>query len=259
MSEGVMSQFKQPLDIYNPAEFYAALGLLTVFSLQHREATIHSHFEILPHHGENNATFVVSSHADLRPEQVINDLANATVTADKSVNVWRNPKENPMLVSPVTLSSSGWSITLDWWLDELRYETNRLKFWSGNSNPVEMLKSFIKYGTGLVNAGGTVFGFDIRSSRDALVMGYSKKDIRERASLYPQTELLCAIGLQHYRPRNLTYYAWQKSIPLSITHGAAIQDIPGLQQSRYEFEVRKIGQGTKEVIPVKDRFMAASR
>lgn len=253
-----MSEVKQQLNIYNPAEFYAVLGLLTVFSLQHPEADLSSHFEVSEHHGENNATFVVSGHADLHVEQVIGDLANANITVDRSANVWRNHSLNPNLVSPVILSAKGWSITLDWWLDELRYKTNSLKFWSGNSRPVDMLKSFIKHGTGHVDAGGTVFGFDIRSNRDALAVGYSNKDTGEKAGLYPQTEMLCAIGLQHYRPLNLTYYAWQKPIPLSITHAAAIQDVPGVQQSKYEFDARKISQSAWEALPATRTFSAAA-
>src|SRR6516162_1830969 len=134
-----MSEAKQQLDIYNPAEFYAALGLLTVLSLQHREAELDSHFELAGHQGENNATFVVSSEAGVRIEPVMDDLAQAKAVPDTSANVWNNPQENPQLVCPVILSSDGWSITLDWWLDELRYQTGSLKLWSGNSKPADML------------------------------------------------------------------------------------------------------------------------
>jgi CRISPR-associated protein Csb3 len=255
-----MSEVKLQLDIYNPGEFYAALGLLTVFSLQHPEAYIYSHFQLYRHQGESNAAFVISSQADLRVEQVADDLAKANVATDSSANVWRNPKEkNPILVSPVIFSSNGWSITLDWWLDELRYTPNNsLKLWSGNSNPADMLKSFTKYGEGRVNAGGTVFGFDTRASRDALEVGFSKKDTGERAIVYPRTEVLCAIGLQHYRPRQLRYYAWEKPLPLSITHAAAIQEIPGVPQFPVEFKVHKIGQGAKQVVPSRLSFMAAA-
>src|SRR5262245_47066607 len=119
-----MSTVEQRLDVYNPAEFYAALGLLTVFSLQHPKADLSSHFDLSGHQGENNAAFVISSEIDLRREQVTEALRNATVAADRSANVWRNPKENAALISPVIVSSNDWNITLDWWLDELRYRPN---------------------------------------------------------------------------------------------------------------------------------------
>jgi len=253
-----MNEIKHELNIYNPAEFFASLGVLTVSGLQHPNADIHSHFAISGHRGESNATLVVRSEALLSLETVVRELANATLVEDKTANVWKNPNENSRLISPVTLKTDTWSITLDWWLDELRWKSSELKFWSGNSRPLEMLRSFIKLGTGFVKAGGTVFGFDTRTSRDALTVGYSKKDTGEKAGLYPLTELLCAIGLQQYRPHNCTYYGWRQSIPLSITHGAAIQEIPGLQQSKYEFAVQKIGQGVKQAFPAAEDFEAAS-
>jgi len=48
-----MSEVKYQLDIYNPAEFYAALGLLTVFSLEHHNAQLWSHFQVHDHAGES--------------------------------------------------------------------------------------------------------------------------------------------------------------------------------------------------------------
>ncbi len=254
-----MYEVKQPLDIHNPSQFYGALGLLTLISLRQPACDLYSCFEILCHQGESNATFVISGDLDLQLEQVTSELTHAVATADTGANIWKNPKEKPELISPVILSSNGWSIVLDWWLDPLRYETNHaLKLWAGNSKPVDMLKSFIKQGEGFARTGGTVFGFDTRTSRDSLSVGYSRKDTKEKAGSFPQAELLCAIGLQRYRPHNLTYYAWHRPVPLSITYVAAIQEIPGLPQSRFEFAVRKIGQGAKEVTPAQNTFSAAS-
>ena len=249
-----MKQFRHQLDIYNPGEFYAALGLLTVFSLQHRPADLDSHFELLGHQGDNNSELLISSERELRAEDVSDELKTAQVTADTTANIWRNPREKASLSCPVVLSTKRWSIVLDWWLDELRYApASNLKLWSGNSNPADMLRTFIRLGGGSVHAGGTVFGFDTRISRDALAVGFSKKDTRQKAALYPRTELLCAIGLQQYRPRNCAYYAWHSQIPLSVTHAAAMMEIPGLPQTRIEFEIRKIGQGAKEVVSSRHR------
>src|SRR5579872_460982 len=141
-----MGIVKSQLDIYNPAEYISALGLLTVFSLQHPGTDILSQFQVAGHLGNDNATFIASCDKDLSLEQVSTDLANADVRVDKTANVWRNPRENPQLVAPVILAASSWSVVLDWWLDDLRYKTNGLKLWSGNSNPVDMLRSFIRLG-----------------------------------------------------------------------------------------------------------------
>jgi len=246
-----ISTITHPLDIYNPAEFFASLGLLTALSLQHPDAEMFSHFVISGHQGDHNAVFVIGSLAELSLQQVITDLASAQVNEDRNANVWRNREENPKLISPVIVSANGWSTVLDWWLDDLRWRSGLLKLWSGNSSPLEMLKVFIKLvksGTDLVNAGGTLFGFDTRVSRDAMGMGYSKKDTGEKAGVYPLTELLSALGLQRYRPRRREYYAWQKPIPLSITHAAAVQEMPGIGQRLYVFDVQKIGQGAKQAL-----------
>ncbi len=251
-----VGEVRHELDIHNPAEFFASLGVLTAFSLQHREAEIYSYFDISGHQGEHNAAFIVDSDAELSVEKVMQDLANAEVIEERSANVWKNRTENPRLICPVMLSANGWTILLDWWLDELRWKPGYLKLWSGNSSPLEMMRSFIKLGTGFVNAGGTLFGFDTRVSRDAVDVGYSKKDTKERAGAYPLTELLSALGLQQYRPRRagsrtFAYYAWQKPVPLCITHAAAVQGVPGIGQRLYEFEVQKIGQGAKQAVRAK--------
>lgn len=241
-----MFQIYHSLDIYNPGEFFASLGLLTVFSLQQSEAEMVSHFEISGDEGEDNATFVLDSSAELNMQKAIDDLANSQVQEDTEANVWRNAKVNPRLFSPVILSANGWRITLDWWLDALHWEPSLLKLWSGTSSPLEMMRAFSRLGMTFVNAGGTLFGFDTRASRDAGDIGYSKKDTREKAALHPLTELLSAIGLQRYKPRRFAYFAWQKPIPLPITHAAAIQEVPGTGQRLYTFTVRKIGQGAKQ-------------
>lgn len=253
-----MHKITHEFDVYNPAEFFASLGILTAFALQYPQADIRSHFVISAHRGETNAALVISSDVPLYLEKAMSELRTANLTEDKTANVWKNPGLNPKLFSPVIITTASWSITLDWWLDELRMEANDLKFWAGNSTPVDMLMSFIKLGTDFANAGGSVFGFDTRSSRDALTVGYSKRDTGEKAGLYPMTELLCAIGLQQYRPSNFTYYAWRETIPVNITHAAAILEIPGLRQSRYKFQVQKISQGAAQVFPAADISLAAS-
>src|SRR5579872_6004506 len=208
-----MTEISHELDIYNPAEYFASLGVLTALGSQYPDANLRSHFVVARHRGERNTTFIVQGEAVLCIGDVANQLATATVVEDKMANVWKNPKGNPKLISPVILKTDKWEIVLDWWLDELRWESNELKFWGGNSNPLEMLRSFIKLGADFAEVGGTLFGFDARTIRDSLTVGYSKKDTGEKAGLYPLTELLCAIGLQRFRPRNQTYYAWMNPIP----------------------------------------------
>jgi CRISPR-associated protein Csb3 len=247
------------LDIYNPAQFYAVLGMLTVFSQQHPDTVILSHFQIEHHTGENNAEFVMESEADLILANIIADLRTAKITDEKSVPVSRNEKiKNPTYLLPVNLQGNGWSLLLDWWLDEFQYDVRknpRLKMYAGDSSPLNMLKqyqSLIKDGDTLdsfvkLKTGKSAFGFDTRISRDSLAAGYSANTLGEAVKLFPLTEMLCGIGLQQFRPTSEAYFAWQKPIPVSIAHAAAIQEVIGTDQNRYQFSIRKVSQGMNEI------------
>src|SRR5260370_14414530 len=97
------------------------------------------------------------------------------------------------------------------------------------------------------------FNVDNRASRSALQAGYSCNDAREAASLYPWSELLCAISLQNFRPtrvgKKVQYYTWHKAIATSIAHAACKQEIPGLHSKGFEIYFAKVGQ-LKEVSSV---------
>ena len=252
-----MLEFK--IDIYNPAQVYAVFGALTVFSKQRAKADILSHFEIEHHTGENNTTFVVEAEADLSLANLIAGLRKAKITDDEDAPVSRNTRINsPTYLLPVNLHSDGWEIALDWWLDEFQYDVRkkpRLKMYAGDSSPLNMLKqyqSLIKEGDSLdsyvkLKTGKSAFGFDTRISRDSLDAGYSANTLGEAVKLFPLTEMLCAIGLQEYAPTSEAYFAWRKPIPVSIAHAAAIQEVPGTQQSRYEFTIKKVSQGMNEI------------
>jgi CRISPR-associated protein Csb3 len=98
-----------------------------------------------------------------------------------------------------------------------------------------------------VKRGKSSFGFDTRASRDALRQGYSEKEAGDASALYPETEFLCAIGLQNFRPTKDSYFVWRRPVPISISHVAAVQEVAGLRQDKYTTTIGFVGQGLRAI------------
>jgi CRISPR-associated protein Csb3 len=232
-------EFRFKLDVYNPAEYYASLGLLELVSQQDDE--VRSRFESDDTTG-TNSTFMMTCKDVVSP-----DLKALAVTALK----YANP-----LIAPVMVGS----LELNWWMNDFKDDKrNNLKLYGGNSRPVDMLKTFqhvmgevdgnVLQHSVKVRTGKSSFGFDTRASRDALMVGYSQKEAGDPSVIYPETEFLCAVGLQNFRPSkdSYSYYIWKRPVPVSVAHAAAVQEIVGLRQSRYTMTVEFVGQGLRAV------------
>lgn len=230
-------EIKLKLDVYNPAEFYGALGFLELVSWQ--DGDVMSHFESEGSTGANS-TFLLRS-----KDIVLPDLRAIKVTAQR----YKDP-----LTAPVTVDG----LELNWWLNQFRDDKSSLKMWAGTSRPVDMLNKYQSLSTGDINedtlqhavkvkTGKSSFGFDIRASRDALTLGYSQKEARDASALYPETEFLCAIGLQNFRPAKDSYFVWRRPVPISISHVASIQEVAGLRQDKYSMTMGFVGQGLRAI------------
>lgn len=234
-------EIKLKLDVYNPAEFYGALGFLELVSRQDGDVT--SHFES---EGATGADSTFLLHTD--KEIALPDVHAIKVVAKE----YKDP-----LTAPVMVGGVG-GLELNWWLNRFRDDADkRLKLWSGNSKPADMLKRYqqvvgeidenILQHSVKVKTGKSSFGFDIRASRDALTLGYSQKEAGDASTLYPETEFLCAIGLQNFRPAKDSYFVWRRPVPISISHVAAIQEVPGLRQDKYTMTMGFVGQGLRAI------------
>jgi len=236
-----MMELRFALDVYNPAEYYSALGLLELASQQHDEVL--SQFESDDTTGANS-TFVLLTDKEI----MLRDLRLLTVTALE----YKDP-----LIAPVVFEGS---LELNWWMNQFRNGKSHLKLWAGNCRPVDMLKTFQKVmgeanGAMLqhsvkVKTGKSSFGFDTRARRDALAVGYSQKEAADPSAIYPETEFLCAIGLQNFRPVKDSYCIWKRFVPVSVAHAAAVQEVAGLRQSRYTMTIAFVGQGLRAVSQV---------
>src|SRR6266852_770143 len=112
-------EIKLKLDVYNPAEFYGALGFLELVSWQ--DGGVTSHFESEGSTGANS-TFLLRT-----KDNVLPDLLAIKVTAQ----TYKDP-----LTAPVTVDG----LELNWWLNQFRDDKSGLKMWAGTSRPVDMLK-----------------------------------------------------------------------------------------------------------------------
>jgi CRISPR-associated protein Csb3 len=236
-----MMELRFTLDVYNPGEYYAALGLLELVSQQ--DDGVLAHFESDDTTG-TNSTFVVMSNKDV----LLPDPKLLTVIALASTDV---------LIAPVAFENG---LELNWWMNQFKSGKSHWKLWAGLSRPLDMLKTFQKTmgkadGAMLqhsvkVKTGKSSFGFDTRASRDALAVGYSQKEAAEPSVIYPETEFLCAIGLQNFRPLKDSYCIWKRPVPVSVAHAAAVQDVVGLRQSRFTMTIGFVGQGLRAVSQV---------
>lgn len=230
----------------NPAEFYAACGILELLTQQ--DPTLVSCFE-----GSGNLVdFIVQSE---------NSIA---LPALKEMHIEALEFEDPY-TAPVTVNG----FRLDWWLDLYKEKANSLKLWAGTTSPYDMLSNYRSMMTGEQDEGmlgikvmtktKSTFNLDTRASRDPLAVGYSQKDAAEKSVVYPYCEFLCAIGLQNFHPlsNKLEYFTWSKPVRTSIAHGAAIQAIPGLGSKSFAVSFQKISQGMREVKDVSELSLVA--
>jgi CRISPR-associated protein Csb3 len=230
---------KLTLDVYNPAEFYGALGFLELVSQQDDSAM--PHFESEGATGAHS-TLVLHTDKDIQ----LPDLRAIKVIAKR----YKNP-----LIAPVMVGG----LELNWWLNQFRDDKNSFKMWAGTSRPVDMLTKYqqlmgevevdenVLQHAVKAKTGKSSFGFDTRASRNALTLGYSQKEAGDASALYPETEFLCAIGLQNFRPAKDSYFVWRRPVPISIAHAAAIQEVPGLRQDKYTMIMGFVGQGLRAI------------
>lgn len=103
-------------------------------------------------------------------------------------------------------------------------------------NPIARISDLIKLSAGMTGR----FGFDPRSSRNALDTGYSPNDLKLPIATFPFAELLTAIAVQHFFPQRtqqakgitssrgwiakdvFRYALWKTPLPIMLARMAAI-------------------------------------
>lgn len=224
-----------PVDLTNPAQFFACCGLFELGQRLWPDTA--GHFE--------DSTFVLSR-GDLP------DLVEKTVRAPLT-----NLVPSDISASPMELGAP-FSLRLDWWKDRAGGGAG-LKPWAGTmlaSRIARAMQSalttalasgrFLDEGFVVTGADGKKvepYYFDARRGANALPLdvGFSADALKLETVAYPATELLTLIGLQRFRPaaidrpRVFRYRAWSTPYPVTLAALAACDALRG-GGGIYQFE-----------------------
>lgn len=230
------------LDPLNPAQFFACCGLFELMA--RRSATMLAWFE----------------HKPLTPRQAgfslqgvdYSDLSDTLVALKTSIATPISAFSGGE--APVRLEMNGFgTIELDWWLKPERTEKSDIKLWAGRQTTLENLVkpmldalptavdvSIFDYRVPMSGR----FGLDPRSAWNTLDHGSSPDAQNADVYTYPVAEMLAAIGLQGFRPRQqarkgFLYSLWSNPLPLTVARAAAAGALPKAGSYEFKFEVAK--------------------
>lgn len=245
-----MPELRLPLDPCNPGQFFACCGLFEVVAA--KSASTAARFvcdENLPRRAE----FVLSGTGLPELESLLRSLRDLTF---ECVDTAHEVEES---IRPVRLSIDGYTVELDWWLDDFWERTTNLKCWAGQVTTRKLFKELAPLidseacAADLMKSGRMTkskFGADPRSAWNALDFGYSPNVHNKDAATYPAVEVLAAIGLQGFRPDarsrdRVAYSLWTLDLPLVVARVGATAPWDGLPRFNYYFKIDKRGQSYK--------------
>jgi len=216
------------VNLNNPAQFFAAAGIAQLLGVSSR-------FDVEEHDGEPlpRSMFVLPD-SDL--QILLKNLKNASY-AERSESAGAVYSYDDDYSRPVLITLPATTIELDWWLNQFWSKKSALKTWAGTSNPESILRrlaGMIDSDTtdilnhGLLASGSSrpTWGFDPRVTRNTGVAGRLAK-----VKIYPATELLCAVGLQYFRPLitsgDITFHVWRDELPVELA--MAVGELEGVR------------------------------
>lgn len=234
------------IDPLNPAQFFACCGLFELLSAINMNAL--ACFEQNPQR-PRRASFKLHSIDASQLSAAMSALKEAEISASADFTGGEAPVQ-------IAIRDIG-IIVLDWWLSLERDKKSDLKLWAGNQTTQKLVQDMLtaEWGSDMTTAleyrlpmSGR-FGLDPRSAWNTLDFGCSlneevKKRDGKNAYTYPATEMLAAIGLQGFRPRQqarkgFLYSLWSSPIPLTVARAAAAGALPKADNYEFEFEVAK--------------------
>ena len=271
-----------PVDLTNPGQFFACCGLLELADRLWPGAE--GWFE--------DRSFRIRFNSSLG--DLINVLRQAVVANTMSANQRSRLGELSMMSKkerekagfdeekraldvlrreePIVIQSP-FGLRIDWFRDEYS-GGSRFKTWAGQQSVLDIATA-MHAGLGSVDAaidsipwtsvrgGGLPFNFDsdLGGQGSALDIGFSFDPLaatdmtRIVASCRPGLELLAFIGLQRFRPREISgqnrfaYLAWRQPLPPPVAAAAACQAIPIGVAACYEFRLLYRTKYLKSFLP----------
>lgn len=236
------SPVKIKLDPRNPAQFFACCGLFQLVA--RKSAVVLAWFEHNPHM-PREADFSLHGIDYSNLSEILIALKISITTA---IPNFTGDK------APVRLEMNGFAtIELDWWLEPERTEKSDIKLWAGRQTTLEnLVKPMLDALPTAVDASildfrvpmSGRFGLDPRSAWNTLDHGSSPDAQGVNVYTYPVAEMLAAVGLQGFRPRqqarkHFMYSLWSSPLPLTVARAAAAGALPIARNFEFEFEVAK--------------------
>lgn len=232
--------FEVSVDVTNPGQFFACLGLFELASRLDADAV--AHFAA--------GRFVVSAGTTLGA--VLSRWIDAGISA-------LDPDDET--ASPMAIGAP-FQLRLDWWKDEAT-GGRELKVWAGSMQSTRIAQAMLAalrdpalHTPALFDAGMVVydpaeptkkvepFYFDARRASNAHSrdIGFSPNDLELTTTAFPAVEVLCLVGLERCRPaltgqrRIFEYRTWGAPIPVALAP-AVVTGAVALPDTRtYRFE-----------------------
>lgn len=243
---GDRSTISVPIDLCNPAEFFACCGLLEAASRidEHVEAWFGAH------------QFNLRSNATCTPL----DILAAVTTWEMSA-----PTDDSDDKAPSVIMSAPQPLRLDWWLDPTRRRAEGeaaatpFKLWAGQQSSISILEALLSDAKRCVTERDAApmqrrvplsgrFGFDPTAAWIALDVGWSPNEQGVEVGTRAVVELLAAIGLQRFRPAPVPsesftyqYTAWATPLPTLAAAPMAAGAYPSTGGRTFRFRIVKRG------------------
>lgn len=276
-----MGQASIPVDLLNPGQVFACLGLLEAADLLCGSAE--GGFD-----WSDASRFQLTASGTANPvSAVLEFLACAEVKAAvphgwssdeaKSDNLERIDHylagEPDRMALPIVMRGpNGTAVCLTHWSDDSRRDN--FKLYSGNRSALSIATAMLKgtmdkKGGGLTKgvvqlwneqreqltadpfailcAMGGSFNFDPRGAWTAIDAGYSPNEHKHKVMASPVVEILAAWGLEHARPiaiaiRKYRYAVWEESLPAFLARAALCDGFATLKQRRFRFPLNLSGK-----------------
>lgn len=274
-----------PVDLTNPGQFFACCGLLELASRIDRDAEAWFEDGAFCIEGTKSLTFgaLCKSVCDCRVFNTMSAAQNARLNSlaamrkkdrekvpgleDEKKALEALRREEPIVIE------GAFRLQIDWFRDDLA-GGSRFKTWAGQQSVLDVaqamhdgMKSMADLSESKfwnpVRDVGLPFNFDsdLGGQGSALDIGFSfdplagSEATRIEGTCKPALELLCFIGLQRFRPREVkgenrfVYTAWRTPLPPSVAVCVACRAISMGDDPTYEFRLLYRTKYLKSFLP----------
>lgn len=233
----IKSKISINVDLLNPGQFFACCGLFEVSNKVYQST--------LAYFDEEKFN-LISYENDIDLHEILKVILNSKV-----VSLNKGDKTSPISFKGLL------NMTINWWIDEKGNKSRLGKLFAGQKSTTKdatrIHECAQKYFTIVTEENiydiseplNGRFGVDPRSSWEALDVGFSPNNIKVPFHTYIYVELLAALGLQNFKPKEIDgmffYYGWRKPLPLLVARVIARGLIPELTLDKYRFVLNERG------------------